>query len=109
MDFVGLSRQHRLITSGPRNSLLALVRSSVWQPICTWSGEVPPWSHLGVCTMRWGEEGRWACDPSLPPVCEPCELNLWNYTIPQVAWTEWCVNTARGTKQLHEGGVDMLV
>lgn len=30
-----------IITRGPRNSLLALVRSSVWQPICTWSRETP--------------------------------------------------------------------
>lgn len=47
IDFVGLSRQQRLITSGPRNSLLALVRSSVWQPICTWSREIRPRVTLG--------------------------------------------------------------
>ena len=71
MDLVDLSRQQRLITRGPRNSLLALVRSSVWQPICIWSREIPeecdPGARVGgrgKCPGQGDRKGHGSRNPS---------------------------------------------
>ena len=113
MDLVGLSRQQRLITRGPRNSLLALVRSSVWQPICIWSREIPEdcdpghvWPE-GESSQTGGQEGSLVQEPqvspSIPLFVSPVFKTDEIVPSLKVVWNRLCKSTCKESKSYTKG------